>query len=231
MKKYEHLFFDLDRTLWDFEANSEAALRGLFDSHDLQRKGVDNFDEFFTTYRKINEACWADYRVGGISKDQLRLNRFLKTFQNFGLDDAKLALRFGDDYIEESPKQKCLQPGAEEVIDYLAGKYYLHIITNGFKEVQHIKLKNCGLLPYFSEVIISEEEGQKKPHRLVFDRALERARARETGSLMVGDDLEADVIGARNAGWDQIYYNPGGLRHTENVTFEIQHLNELKKFL
>jgi putative hydrolase of the HAD superfamily len=231
MKNYEHLFFDLDRTLWDFEANSEAALRGLFDEHQLSSKGVKDFSVFMDTYREINDSCWTKYRKGEMDKETLRVSRFLDTFKTFGLDDRQLALDFGDDYISVSPRQKCLRPGAIDTLDYLAGKYVLHIITNGFKEVQHVKMDNCGLTPYFSEIIISEEVGQKKPHKHVFDSALLRAQTSHLNSVMVGDDLVADVIGARNAGWDQVFYNPYEVSHTENVTFEIQHLNQLKKIL
>ena len=231
MRKYEHLFFDLDRTLWDFEANSEVALKGLFDVFQLNQKGVEHFDEFFKTYREINESCWAKYRVGQMDKETLRISRFLDTFKKFGIDDRKLAIEFGDGYIDESPRQKCLKPGALKTLDYLAGKYELHIITNGFKEVQHIKMENCGLTPYFSEIIISEDVGEKKPHHRVFDSALQRAQTSSDQSIMVGDDLVADVGGARNAGWDQVFYNPDEVSHAENITFEIRHLNELTKIL
>ncbi|MFZ6051755.1 YjjG family noncanonical pyrimidine nucleotidase [Halocola ammonii] len=231
MKKYDHLFFDLDRTLWDFEANSEVALRGLFDVFELRGRGVENFEDFLSTYKQINEACWAKYRMGEMDKETLRVTRFLDTFKKYGLDDRKLAIEFGDGYIAESPRQKGLKPGTIETLDYLAEKYVLHIITNGFKEVQHIKMENCGLTPYFSEIIISEEVGEKKPHPRVFNSALDRAKTSSKRSVMVGDDLIADVGGARNAGWDQVFYNPDEVRHSENITFEIRHLNELTNIL
>lgn len=228
---YRHVFFDLDRTLWDFDQNSRMALSQLIDELELHNHGIDDKEVFIQTYQKINEECWAKYRKGLMEKAELRHRRFGLAMERFGIDDPMLAKRFGDGYIDISPKMTLLVEGTNELLNYLNGKYELHIITNGFKEVQHIKLNNSGIAHHFDKVIISEEVGEKKPHPAVFDFALRATSSKAKEALMIGDDLEADVVGARNAGWDQVYFNPGKFEHNEEVRHEIEHLTELMKIL
>jgi len=228
---YKHVFFDLDRTLWDFDKNSKQALLQLIDELKLQDQGVENKEEFIEVYQKINEECWSKYRRGLMQKEELRHRRFGMAMEHFGVDDPNLARQFGEGYIDISPRMTLLIEGTKELLDYLNGHYDLHIITNGFKEVQHIKLNNSGIAHHFDKVIISEEVGQKKPHPAVFDFALKATAASAQEALMIGDDLEADIVGARNAGWDQVYFNPNKLEHKEEVRHEIEHLTELMKIL
>jgi putative hydrolase of the HAD superfamily len=228
---YKHLFFDLDRTLWDFEKNSEQALLELIQYFKLEEKGIGTAQEFIRKYKAVNKHCWALYRKGQMEKAELRYRRFSETMESFGIRDEALAKSFGEGYIEISPKMTALVDGTTEVLNYLSEKYLLHIITNGFREVQYIKLENSGIGHHFDHIIISEDVGQKKPHRMVFDYALQRSGAKHRESLMIGDDLEADVLGARNAGWDQVFYNPEGIEHKEELVHEVKHLSELKTIL
>jgi len=229
--KHKHVFFDLDRTLWDFDKNSSDALARLFVELNLIDAGIDNQDSFIKIYQKVNEECWKAYRHGLLEKEELRFRRFALAFERFGVFDEKLAKRMGDGYVDLSPTLTGLVDGTMDTLDYLGSKYDLHIITNGFKEVQHIKIDNSGIGHHFKQVVISEDVGQKKPHPAVFDFALKASNARAEESIMIGDDLEADILGARDAGWDQVYFNPEEIQHSEKIAFEVRHLSELKSIL
>jgi len=207
MKKYKHIFFDLDRTLWDFEANSLSTLHEIFKNKHLQEKGIKSFDLFLTFYKTYNHQLWDKYKLGQIEKAFLSLERFRGTLKHFNIDDEKLALDISQDYIRISPTKTKLFPNTKEVLENLSAKYKLHIITNGFNEVQFDKLKNCGLDRFFNQVITSEMVGVQKPAMQVFEYALTRAGAKITDSVMIGDDQEVDIKGAANFGMDQIYIN------------------------
>ncbi len=232
MHSVRHIFFDLDRTLWDFETNSQNTLRELFDELDLaEQLGVAS-TTFIKEYKRINEIYWNDYRDGVITKEELRHARFEATMQYFGHDDPGLAARFGELYIERSPHRTALVDGAIELLDHLSPNYALHIITNGFSEVQHIKMSESGLAPYFRQVIISEEVGYKKPHRKVF-RFAENATGSVPGnSLMIGDHFEADITGALNAGWKAVFFEPDGMGTKKRDGFvQVSSLPEIMRLL
>lgn len=231
MKDYKHIFFDLDRTLWDFEANSHETLSELLLKHKLLEKGVESASDFITEYLIINEQLWDEYRNGSIDKNTLRYDRFYRTLLKFEIDDRSLSQDIGNDYVALSPLKTGLFPDTIEVLNYLSDKYNLHIITNGFEEVQHVKIKNCGIEKYFDQVITSERAGFKKPDVRIFEYSLQTANTSATNSLMIGDSLEADIIGARNAGIHQVFFNPEKESHSEKVTFEICGLKELLNFL
>ena len=231
MKSYRHLFFDLDNTLWDFETNSAEVLGDLYERHALSRFGIPSAQVFIETYKVRNQMMWEQYRLGKIDKASLRNDRFRLTFWDLGLDAELAPRQLAEDYIAESPRKNRLFPGATETLNYLAGKYSLHIITNGFQEVQHIKMKASGIDHLFDEVIISELTGYKKPDVNIFYYALDKTGAAAEESLMIGDGLEVDILGARNAGWDTVYFNPEKSAHNSLTTYEIHHLEELKRFL
>ena len=231
MKDYKHVFFDLDRTLWDFETNSFETLSELAHKYKISEKGVVSIDEFISRYVKINELMWDKYRKGLIDKNTLRYQRFHEIFENYGIRDRKLIEDFGNDYLSVSPLKTNLFPHCIEVLHYLNQKYSLHIITNGFEEVQHIKIKNCGIGHYFDHIITSERSGFKKPDLRIFQYSMDVVNAKTSNSIMIGDSLEADIVGARNAGIHQVFFNPCGDVHTEEVTYEIKSLKELTNFL
>lgn len=228
---YRHIFFDLDHTLWDFETNANETLEEIYFQYNLKQKGIASPSGFVRMYKSINEKMWIDYEKKKISKTYLRTRRFYNTLLSFAVDDKKLAGEIGDYYVSESPKKTNLFPFAAETLEYLKGKYKMHIITNGFIEVQHIKMKNSGLRKFFEKIIISEEVGSNKPEKGIFRYALASAGASRNESIMVGDNLGTDILGAKNSGIDQCYFNPGKKKHGEEVTFEIASLRELKKIL
>lgn len=225
---YQHIFFDLDRTLWDFDTNSHQALLEIMAEHKLSERGVEDASQFIDLYRDINEHYWGLYREQKIDKATLRWIRFGDTLARFGIQDKELALKLAEMYIQISPLKTGLMPGAKEALDYLASKYRLHIITNGFEEVQHLKLKQSGLEPYFEVVITSEQAGFKKPSPEIFNHACAMSGANATQSIMIGDDLQTDILGAQNSGMDHVFYNPKETVHQSRVLHEIKQLNELR---
>jgi putative hydrolase of the HAD superfamily len=231
MKTYQHIFFDLDHTLWDFDTNAKETLEELYLQHNLKTRNVPDAASFINTYKEINEACWALYRRNEMTKDVLRTIRFRKTLEHFGTKDETLSDRIGDDYVAACPLKTNVIPGTYELLDYLKGKYPLHIITNGFEEIQDIKMRESRLTHYFQHRITSEQVGHKKPDARVFTHALEVTGAQLSESLMIGDSLEADVLGAKAFGMDQVYFNPESVTHNETVTHEISELIELKSIL
>lgn len=230
MKKYKHLFFDLDRTLWDFDKNSEEAISDLFDKHGLKLKlGVD-FDIFYQEYKGINHELWAVYRMGQITKDELRLQRFHNTFREFNYNNPVLALSFNDDYVALCSSKANLIPHSIEILDYLKPKYIMHVITNGFVEAQQVKIDNSGLAYYFDEIVVSDGLGYRKPDKRIFDYAFQKSGATAENSIMIGDDYGPDVLGAKGVGMDQIYFTKE-LQKDEEATFVIHSLLELKNIL
>jgi putative hydrolase of the HAD superfamily len=231
MAKYTHLFFDLDRTLWDMERNAHETLSELFHRYGLAVRGVPSADVFVSHYNEYNNLLWDRYRRKLIDKSTLRALRFKQALAHFGIHDKKLAEQFDHDYITEAPRKTNLIPGAKELLDQLHGKYELHIITNGFPEVQEFKMRNSGLDRYFGEVITSEGVGHAKPDKRIFQYASRVTKSTKEVSLMIGDDLHADIVGARDAGWDQVYFNPENGKHSEEVAHEIAHLSEILKVI
>jgi putative hydrolase of the HAD superfamily len=206
--KYKHLFFDLDHTLWDFEANSRQTLLDLFETMDLQARGISDFDLFHKNYLSHNDKLWDRYRNGYIKVDELRWKRMWLALLDFKIADEKLAREMGNHFLDLLPTRKLLFPHTTEVLDYLAEKkYILHLITNGFEKTQHSKLKHSGLDKYFVEVITSEGSNSLKPHKEIFDYAFQKAGAKPEESIMIGDTIDVDILGAINAGIDQVHVN------------------------
>ncbi|MBT3208853.1 MAG: noncanonical pyrimidine nucleotidase, YjjG family [Bacteroidetes bacterium] len=230
MKTYNTIFFDLDRTIWDFDTNSKNTLQELIENNGLSAV-FGSFEEFYNIYKKVNDSLWAKYRDGKIEKEILSWKRFYDTFLKFGLDDIEIAKIFGLGYVSLSPTKTKLFPHSHEVLEYLENKYTLYIITNGFSEVQYEKIKNCRLGGYFSDIFTSEEIGVKKPDAKIFNHAVEISKTKRKNCLMIGDDLNVDIIGARRAGIDQVFFNFDKIVHTEKVTFEISSLIQLKEIL
>lgn len=231
MKKYKHLFFDLDRTLWDFEKNANEAYREIYEKYKLKELGVSGFEDFTKSYLKHNEVLWDLYRDGKIEKEYLRSRRFEVTLLDFGIDNPGLAEKIGMDYVTISPQKTNLFPNAIEILEYLRPLYQMHIITNGFEEVQFTKLKNSRLDHFFKHVITSEAAGCKKPDPRIFVYALEQTGAKANESLMIGDDYEVDIRSAAEAGMDSVYFNPARLQHNGKLKHEIFDLIDLKKIL
>jgi putative hydrolase of the HAD superfamily len=227
--QYKHLFFDLDHTLWDFEANSRQTLAELHKTLHLKEKGVHDFDLFHRLYLAHNEKLWERYRKGTIRVDELRWKRMWLTLLDFKIGDETLAREMGVLFLESLPTRNLLFPHALEILDWLSAKgYRLHLITNGFEITQHSKLQHAGMSGYFTEVITSEGSGSLKPHKEIFEYALQRTGAEKKESVMIGDSLEADIQGAINAGIDQVFVNHLRIPASVQATYMVYSLKELE---
>ncbi len=228
--KYSHLFFDLDHTLWDFEANSRQTLQELYGQLGLKEKGVHDFDIFHKHYLVHNDKLWERYRNGYIKAEELRWKRIWLALIEFRIGDEALARQMGDLFLELLPTRNTLFPHTIEILQYLSDKnYQLHLITNGFEKTQHSKLKHSGLAGYFKEVITSEGSNSLKPHKEIFDYALLKAGAQAEESIMIGDSIEVDIQGAINAGLDQVYVNHLNIEPSVKPTYTVSSLKELEK--
>jgi putative hydrolase of the HAD superfamily len=227
--KYKHLFFDLDHTLWDFDANARATLEQLHIDLDLVSKGVHDFELFHKNYLQHNEKLWARYRNGYIKQEELRLKRMWLTLLDFKIADEALARQLNELFLQLLPARTILFPDTKEVLQYLTNKgYQLHLITNGFEETQHSKLKYSGFNVFFKEIITSEGSNSLKPQKEIFDFAMAKAKASVTESIMIGDSLEVDIAGARNAGMDQIHVNYNDAPQDIKPTYTVRALKELE---
>ena len=206
--QYKHLFFDLDHTLWDFEANSHQTLKELYLLLNLQEKGIEDFDLFHKNYLAHNDKLWDRYRNGYIKVDELRWKRMWLSLLDFKIADESLARQMGNIFLDLLPTRKILFPYTIEILDYLTHKkYQLHLITNGFEKTQHSKLKYSGLDKYFIEVITSEGSNSLKPKKEIFEYAFQKTGANPAESIMIGDAIDVDILGALNAGIDQVHVN------------------------
>jgi len=223
----EHIFFDLDHTLWDFDRNSALAFKEVFEKQKIEL----NIEEFLQVYMPINFKYWELYRNNSVSKEALRYGRLKDSFDSlrFEAQDSTINL-IADNYIEYLPNNNHLLEGSLEILEHLSKNYKLHIITNGFEEVQHKKMRNSAILEYFDTITTSEDAGVKKPHPLIFEKALKKSGADKSKSVMIGDNLEADIIGANDFGLQVIYLNSKG-QSIQNQHPQIQKLKELLNYL
>jgi putative hydrolase of the HAD superfamily len=229
--KYQHLFFDLDNTLYDFDANAYLAMKEAFTQLGIT-VALPSFDLFFPVYLQINDELWAEYREKRISKDLLRGLRFERSLGVFGVVPEIPYIQIDDLYLKFMTTQTNLFPETIEILTELKKRgYQLHIITNGFKEVQHDKLVNTGLNKFMTHVFISEDIKSPKPSHEIFEYSIKSSNARKKESLMIGDSWESDIIGAKNFGIDQVFFNPGKLLidygKYGTPTFTIEELNQL----
>jgi len=229
--KYRSILFDLDHTIWDYETNSSETLTELFHHHKLSEIGVPSISNFLETFVEVNTNLWAQYDRGQIHRDVIRNERFHKILLKYGINEYDFALSFSDEYISQSPKKGVLMPNAMEVLDYLHGRYPMTIVTNGFDEIQSIKMNSSGITSYFKNVVTSARAGHKKPAKEIFEFALNESGFESSSTLMIGDNLFTDIGGARNAQLDTIYFNPNKIPHQEKTEFEISDLKELLNIL
>lgn len=229
---YEHVFFDLDHTLWDFETNSKETIKELFLTNDLHETVTTDFDFFYEKYSFHNKRLWHRYHHGFIRQDELKWKRMWHTLLEFKLGDEMLAKKLSAAYLEILPSKKALFPHTVEILKYLTDKKYkLHLITNGFEQVQWRKLSNAQIAHYFSAVITSEAAGSLKPHKEIFDFAINKAGCSYQQGIMIGDNLDADILGAMNAGMDTIFVNHINEETALQPTHIIYHLKELENIL
>lgn len=225
MKQITDIFFDLDRTLWDFETNSQTVLETLYREYNIN-KYFPNFLLFFKKYKEVNEAMWQQYYKKEITKDDVRLLRFYHTIG----EEKEMCAEMSQSYINISVYQTAVFPDAHEVLSTLKERgYHLHIITNGFTEVQHRKLRNCKLDSFFDTVTTSEDAHHHKPDIRAFQFAIKQANTNIANSAMVGDDLVTDIQGAKDTGMYTIYFNPNRINIAHTADIEIGELKSLLK--
>lgn len=232
-KRYKLILFDLDRTLWDYETNAIQTLSELYRHFDVQKYEM-TLDNFLIGFKKFNDILWNEFQKGNIDKQSLREQRFTKVLESVGVKDRTKGIAMDQYYIEEAPKQTEVFPGTIEILEYLKQRgYALSLLTNGFTEVQVVKIDRCGIAPYFDRMFTSQDVGFQKPDSRIFHAAITAHHARKKDVLMVGDDWENDIIGARNYGIDSAFFCPNGkpIELDFNPTYCIERLLELQKFL
>ncbi len=228
--KYKHLFFDLDHTLWDFETNAHETMAELYEINKLAERGVTDFESFFAHYSHHNERLWDRYTKGFIKQEELRWKRMWLALLDFKIADEPLARKMAVEFLERLPYKKHLFPYAAEILNYLRDRgYELHLVTNGFDAVQLCKIQSCNIHHHFGEMITSECSNSLKPNKEIFDFALEKTGALREESIMIGDNLDADIRGGQNAGWDTIFVNHLRLETDVKPTYTIFHLKELEE--
>jgi putative hydrolase of the HAD superfamily len=230
--KYKHLFFDLDHTLWDFDANARATLEQLHLDLNLVDKGIHDFDLFHKNYLQHNEKLWARYRNGYIKQEELRIKRMWLTLLDFKIADEALTRQLSELFLQLLPTRTLLFPDTIEVLNYLKDKGYgMHLITNGFEKTQHGKLQSSGLSPFFKVVVTSESSNSLKPKKEIFEYALNKTGALAEDSIMIGDSVEVDIMGAMSVGMDQVHVNFNGAPQEVKPTYTVTTLKELELFL
>jgi len=205
--KYKNLFFDLDDTIWAFSQNARDTFEEVYQKYSYGRY-FDSFDHFYAIYQKRNTELWVEYGEGKITKDELNRQRFFYPLMSVGVEDEALAEQFSKDFFSIIPTKRGLMPYAKEVLEYLAPKYNLYILSNGFRELQSRKMRSAGIYEYFDKIILSEDIHVHKPYPEIFHFALSATQSELRDSLMIGDSWEADIEGAAGVGMHQMFYNP-----------------------
>lgn len=228
--KYMHLFFDLDHTLWDFDANCRFTLQTIYEDMELESRGVTSFEGFYKQYIIHNDKLWERYRNGTIKADELRWKRMHLSLVDFKIGDEKFARVLSDQFLDMLPSRTILFPYTMEILTYLRDKgYVLHLITNGFEKTQFSKINYSGIGHFFSEVITSEGSNSLKPHKEIFEYAFRRAKALPGHSIIIGDSIEADIKGGINAGIDQVFVNHLNITPDVKPTYTVYSLKELEQ--
>lgn len=229
--RYKNLFFDLDDTLWAFSQNARDTFEEVYNRYDLNRY-FDSFTHFYALYQKRNAELWVEYGNGDITKEELNRQRFFYPLQAVGVDDEALAKQYSDHFFTIIPTKTGLMPHAREVLEYLAPKYNLYILSNGFRELQSCKMRSAGIDVYFKKIVLSEDLGIMKPWPEIFNFALSATQSQLRESLMIGDSWEADIKGAQGIGMHQVFYNPANRTELSfRPTYLIHDLKELTEIL
>jgi putative hydrolase of the HAD superfamily len=230
--RYTHLFFDLDHTLWDFEKNAKDAMKDLYELLQLKAKGIEDFDIFLQKYLQHNEAIWRKYHRGEITAQDLKWKRMHRTLVDFKIGDEQLAKKMAEEFLNILPEKKAVFDNCFETLEYLQSKnYQMHLITNGFEVTQQRKLNASGLNKYFGKMITSEATGFVKPHKEIFAYAVSITGAALAKCLMLGDNVEADIMGAAAIGMHTVYINHTSQLPATMATYTVTNLAALRQLL
>ena len=231
MQRYKNLFIDLDDTIYDFSAASRESFHETYDLLHYERY-FDSFEQYMQIYEPYNLELWRIYGEGKITKAELNRRRYLHPLETVGVNDPQLAETFCHEALGRIPTKNKLVDGAMELLEYLKPKYRMHILSNGFKELQSHKMRTSGILHYFDSLILSEDIGINKPRRELFEYALQKSGSQVNESIMIGDMFDTDIAGAAGVGMEQIYYNPKEKKgHPFTPTYEVNHLLQIKEIL
>ena len=229
MPAYKHLFFDLDHTLWDFDTNARDTMVDVYSEFNLDKTVTPEFEQFYQKYLYHNKILWERFQKGFISADELKWKRMWRTLLEFKIGNEGLAKNLSGRFLEILPTKKNMFPYTVEILNYLSDKnYILHLITNGFEKTQWNKLRNSKIDHYFTEVITSEASNSVKPEKEIFEYAMKKSGAELKDSIMIGDNPDADIKGAMNAGMDAVFVNHIGAQIDFTPTYTVSHLNELE---
>lgn len=230
--KYNTIFIDLDDTLIDTVGNTQTTIREIYDDYNL-KEHFSSFDDFFVNYyRPNNIRLWKAYEKQEISKQQLMNERFTGVFRGVADVSEERAQVMNHDFLGRIVLKSSLIDGAVELLDYLKPKYRLCVLSNGFTEMQYVKIKSAGLEGYFDDVVLSDVVGINKPQAGIFEYALQKAKVEKSEVVMLGDNYSSDIIGAHNAGIEQIWFNPQNSEAPDfKPTYVVEHLSQIKKIL
>lgn len=228
---YKNLFIDLDDTLWDIHQNGKECLEEIYSDYGYA-EFYPTFEDYYNVYMPSNNHLWSLYRKGEIKKEELIVERFLVPVRDFGINDSAYAKKLSNDFLERTTRKTKLVEGTMDLLNYLQPKYKMHILSNGFREVQYKKIENSGLMPYFDKIILSEDAGINKPHADMFTYALINTNSRRDQTIMIGDSWDADIVGAHNSKIAQIWFNPTGEPSVGfEPTYTVKTLEEIKDIL
>ena len=231
MKKYQHLFFDLDHTLWDFDRNTSEAIEELYQIFNFDKWTFFTFQDFMRVFHEVNNYLWDKFNHGLIDRMELRNSRFKLILTKLGVKEEEVPENIGEKYLELAPVKSNVIPFTYEILDYLKPYYKLHIISNGFDDVQHSKLLSSKIHHYFDVIVTSDSSGHRKPQKGIFEFALYQSGANRENAIMIGDNIDTDILGAQNAELDIIFFNPNKIKHDLRVTYEIDSLDQLRNIL
>ncbi len=229
MQKYDVVIFDLDHTLWDYHRNADETLLEIFEEF-IPLNGFSVTEQLIPVFKEINDHLWSAYHRGEITQIEIRTKRFLQFLEYYQFD-TQLAGPLSDAYIERGPRKTHLVPNTIETLDYLKSYYSLVILTNGFEETQRVKINCSGLDQYFPTIVTSEKAGMRKPSPAIFHHAIRESGNLGKRAIMIGDNEETDIEGARLAGYDSVHYNPGSSPTSIRATHTIEDLIQLKDIL
>ena len=230
MRKYKHLFFDLDHTLWDFDTNAKMSLIDIYKEFELHKKIDGEFDLFYKKYLHHNKILWERYQNGFINAEELKWRRMWRTLLEFKVGDEVLSKSLSARFLEILPTKNELFPHTVEILNYLKERNYtMHLITNGFEKTQWSKIQNSKIDHYFTHMITSESSNSMKPEKEIFEYALNKANATVSESIMIGDNQSADIKGGIDAGMDTIFVNHINEESKLNPTYVVTHLNQLEQ--
>jgi len=231
LKKYKHLFFDLDHTLWDFDRNTSEAIKEIYKIFNFSKWDIFSFEDFMAIFQEVNNYLWDKFNHGLIDRMELRNSRFNLILEKLGVNEKEVPDGIGEKYLQIAPVKPNVILHAHEILAYLRPNYQMHIISNGFDDVQHTKLKASKIHGYFDIIITSDSSIHRKPQKGIFEFAMEKAGATRANAIMIGDNIDTDIIGAQNASMDHIFFNPNKTPHSLNVTYEINSLKQIMNIL